>query len=696
MAKRLTHIRYILAYPVIIALVAGLTIIILMPPIFDKYKAEVVDHQNIFYDNHIHYQDINRDGFSERISISSVNRDYSYVNFYNQKKAISNVWNLHGKVNNNSLSFADYDGNGKQEVYLLSMYQDSLYLNRYTISEKHKGSAEQAFITTIPPHYEKPDYNVSAIIHKDINDDGYQEAIFSVYGKYSMQPRKIFCYDWHNQEISHTPATGVILKNVKAISGSDEQSIYFSGDNTITNYYSDDDAIAYPDSKAWLMVFDDKLDYMFDPVPFEKQGTMLEVLPLTHEGDPHFIVLERNLFEENNTAIYCFNTMGELITEKKAYDSESRYSGLLNPSHTPGNQFYLVNETGEVILMDYLLNTIRKHPVSLTKNSSFHTINLGQDNDEEIIQWTPNKNRLAIFQPGFKDAAILKLPELKGNRVTLSKKISPEEIQLSIKDYNHWYLINYNKSKTYFLKYLLFAAIFIFIYLFVYAIQKTFIIRSLEQERTMSRLKLTTLKNQIDPHFTLNALNAIGLSILKDQKNISYNNLQRFSQLIRNTLMEADSMTRTLEDEVQFVKDYISIMQIRYHDAFDYHSEIDDQVDTMIEVPKMIIQAFTENAINHGLRPKKDKGNLYISLHKKNKGVEIIIEDDGIGKKQAAKYNQESTGKGNQIISEYIQLFNEYNKHKITYQVLDLYQHRDPAGTRVVIYIPEDYDYKIQ
>ncbi|MDZ7774346.1 MAG: histidine kinase [Bacteroidales bacterium] len=622
MAKKFTIYNYALAYPVIIALVAGLIIILLMPPIFEKYKIEVVDHQNIFYDNHIHYQDINNDGYSERISISAVNNDYSYVNFYNEKKAISNVWNIHGKVNSKSLAFADYNDDGKQEVYLLSLFQDSLYLNCYAISEKHQGVSRSVFITTIPKHYEKPDYDVSPIIHKDINGNDYLESVFSVYGKYSMRPRRLYCYNWKNNSILQSPPSGVILQNVKAASDADEQSIYFSGNNAITNYYSGNDTIPYPDSKAWLMVFNNRMEYAFDPVPFENQGTMLKVLPIRYETQPHLIVLEKNLFDNHKTALYCYNMQGERVTEKKEYDKENHYINVFKPSQLAENQFYLVSEKGNIQLIDHLLNTIKKYDIGTTKNSSFHTLNIDDDDHEEIIQWSFNNHQLAFYQPGFSDFASINLPELQGSQVTISKKIAPNEVQISIKDYNHWYLINYSKSGTYFLKYLLFAVIIVFIYLVAYAIQKTIVIHSLEQERTMSRLKLTTLKNQIDPHFTLNALNAIGLSILKDQKEASYNNLQRFSQLIRNTLMEADSVTRTLEDEVQFVKDYIAIMQIRYHDSFDYHFQIDDKVDMLIKVPKMIIQSFVENAINHGLRPKKESGNLSVIFRKKGEGVE--------------------------------------------------------------------------
>ncbi|MGM0565584.1 MAG: sensor histidine kinase [Bacteroidota bacterium] len=685
-----------MAYPVIIALAVGLIIIAFIPPIFDRYKAKIIEHQNIFYNNHIHYEDLSGNGLSERISISTVNHDYSYINFYNQKQALSNVWNLKGKVNNKSLAFTDYDQDGKNEIYILTLYKDSLFLNRYNMSDKHHGNSETRFITTIPKHYENPDYDVSPILHSDLNNDGYEESVFSVYGKYSKKPRRVYCFDWANEKLLQSPPSGVILQNVKQIKDAKNGKTYFSGDNTITNYYSDTDPVPFPDSKAWLMVLNQKLEYAFDPIPFEEQGTVLEVLPLSYQDEAMILALEKSLFERDTTRLHCYNTEGKLINRTQPATPERRYSAVFQPNSLSPNQFYVSTQNDEIVLMNHDFQKIRKHNVPQTKNSQFHTTDINNDNTEEIIQWIPSKNRLTIYQSRFKDATVLTLPEIKSSRITLSKKITNEGIHLSVKDLNHWYLLSYTHNNTYFLKYVLYATIFIFLYLIAYSIQKSIVVRSLEQERTMSRLKLTTLKNQIDPHFTLNALNAIGLSILKDQKNTSYNNLQRFSQLIRNTLTEADSMTRSLEDEVQFVEDYISIMQVRYRGLFDYRFEIDEQVDMMMPVPKMIIQSFVENAINHGLRLKSAKGNLIIKLNNQKEGVEIIIEDDGIGRTEAAKKKYDSTGKGNQIISEYLSLFNKYNKHKITLKIQDLYNKRKAAGTRVIINIPENYDYKIQ
>jgi hypothetical protein len=69
------------------------------------------------------------------------------------------------------------------------------------------------------------------------------------------------------------------------------------------------------------MVFNNRMKYAFDPVPFENQGTMLKVLPVRYETQPHLIVLEKNLFDNHKMALYCYNMQGERVTEKKEYEN---------------------------------------------------------------------------------------------------------------------------------------------------------------------------------------------------------------------------------------------------------------------------------------------------------------------------------------------------------------------------------------
>lgn len=687
---------FLFAYPAIIAVALGVIIIFSLPPIFEKYKAEVVNHQNIYYNNHILFEDINMDGFSERVSISLVNSNFSYVNFYDAKNALSNVWNIHGKVNNKSISFSDFDNNQKKEIYLLSLCKDSLFLNKYIIDNKHQGHAARVFITTIPKHYEQPDYGASKIIHHDMDGDSYKEALFSVYGKYSLFPRKIYCHNWKTGSTDATGNSGVIFEDVKTIHSFSGNQTFLTGNNSTTNYITENDTIPYADDKAWLMVYNNNMELVFNPVPFKKQGTSINVLPVKKSGEPCFIVLEKNHFDDEKASLHSYRKNGDKLTSYHHNEKNEKFIHIFKPKQVAENKFYALSDKGEVFELDDRLLPKKKHSIEMAPNSHFYTHNIDNDVLDETIQWIPSKKIMRFYQSGYKNMIEIALPDLKSSQLSLSNKKSPGKSLLSVKDFNHWYLIEYRKNKAYFLKYILYVSIIIFIYLIVYAFQKSRIIRSLEKERTISRLKLMTLKNQVDPHFTLNALNAIGLSILKDQKHTSYNNLQRFSQLIRNTLTETDDVTRTLEEEMQFVKDYVSIMQMRYTDMFDYHFELEEDIDMLIKVPKMIIQSFAENAINHGIRPKESRGKLRIYIYNKEKGIEVIVEDNGIGRAKAALKNTENTGKGTIIITEYLELFNRFNKEKISYKIQDLFENRKATGTRIIIYIPANYEYEIQ
>lgn len=695
MNDKLKKINRIVAYPGLISLVLGFAVILLLPPIFKRHKAYIVDHQTIYNNEHISYRDLDYDSESERISISTINEVSSYVNFYDKNNALSNIWNINGIVNKESLSFYDYDNDGADEAYLLSLSNDSLYLNRYVYHRKHNGKAQKRFITTIDKYYEQPDYGSSRILCQDIDNDGYKESIFSVFGKYSLHPRQLICYNWEKNTIRSSISSGVILEELKIATDKEDGNIFITGNNAITNYFSSSDSVPFCDNRAWFMVYDKTMNFAFPPIPFGESGTIIETLVLQKDDKPLFVVLEKNHFNLKQSSILCYDSQGENISTLSD-SSNNEFKAIFRANHLKKGQFYAIDSKGNALLMNEKLELLDQFFTQMGSDFSLIPLNIDHDKQEEIIRWSSKNNLLTFYQERFINSISIKLPEIKSDKVTISVKNNHGKKQVSIKDFSHWYLVEYRENNIFFLQYAIYTMIFIFIFLIIYAIQKSIIIRSLKHERLIAHLKLMTLKNQIDPHFTLNALGAIGNSILKDQKNESYQNLQRFSKLIRNTLTQSDNITRTLEDEIQFVKDYINVMKIRFEDKFDFHFEIEENIDMLIQVPKMMIQSFVENAINHGLRPMEGKGTLLIQLADEKDGVQIVIKDDGIGRDNAKEHKSNSTGKGNQIFTEYLKLFNNHNKSKITYRVVDLFENRIPAGTKVVIYIPENYDYKIQ
>ncbi len=219
----------------------------------------------------------------------------------------------------------------------------------------------------------------------------------------------------------------------------------------------------------------------------------------------------------------------------------------------------------------------------------------------------------------------------------------------------------------------------------------------LETEKRMVELRLLNLQNQIEPHFTFNALNSIASIILKEDKNLAYSYFVKFSKLIRRTMSSSESLVRSIDDEIAFVKDYLDINRLRFEYSFEYTVFIDPEIELSDLIPNMTIQTFVENAIKHGLADLAGNGKLKIEVLKNNGNLHISVEDNGVGREKARQTAHLSTGKGLKILTGYFDYFNSFNKQKINWKIIDLYKSDGTAaGTRVEVNIPEDYIYKVQ
>lgn len=215
----------------------------------------------------------------------------------------------------------------------------------------------------------------------------------------------------------------------------------------------------------------------------------------------------------------------------------------------------------------------------------------------------------------------------------------------------------------------------------------------LETEKRMAELQLISIRNQIDPHFTFNAINSIASVVLKEEKEKAYSFFVKLSTLIRQALTSGDKITRPLAEEIGFVKNYLDIEKLRFRETFDFSIEIGDGVDLDQEVPKMVIQTYAENALKHGLRNKKEgTGLLKIMVTGEDGKLQIVVEDNGIGRQAAKAIGSKSTGKGMQILNSYYDFFNRYHHQKIQHEINDLFDDQNrAAGTRVVVIIPSGF-----
>jgi ligand-binding sensor domain-containing protein len=217
-----------------------------------------------------------------------------------------------------------------------------------------------------------------------------------------------------------------------------------------------------------------------------------------------------------------------------------------------------------------------------------------------------------------------------------------------------------------------------------------------EREKRLTQLRLLSLQNQMDPHFTFNVLNSISAVIMSEDRVLANSFLARFSVLIRNILESSDKITRSLENEIDFVKNYLELQRFRYKNRFDFSIETEEALDITMPVPKMIIQTYAENAVKHGLFPLEKQGNLTIRISETEKFLTICVEDNGIGRKKAAESKIKSTGKGMKIMKQYFEVFNERNQEKITFEIVDMTdENLEACGTKVIIKIPVSMRFEI-
>lgn len=167
--------------------------------------------------------------------------------------------------------------------------------------------------------------------------------------------------------------------------------------------------------------------------------------------------------------------------------------------------------------------------------------------------------------------------------------------------------------------------------------------RYLERERERARLALSTarletnlaearldaLKMQLHPHFLFNTLNSISVLMTDDAK-AANRMLVRLSELLRVALKSESSQEISLKDELEFLRGYLEIEQIRFQDRLTVDFAIEKET-LEARVPNLILQPLVENAIRHGIAPLSEAGKITIETRRENGFVELAVSDNGAG-----------------------------------------------------------------
>jgi two-component sensor histidine kinase len=159
--------------------------------------------------------------------------------------------------------------------------------------------------------------------------------------------------------------------------------------------------------------------------------------------------------------------------------------------------------------------------------------------------------------------------------------------------------------------------------------QRALHLREERLRRLLTEAELKALRTQVDPHFIFNTLNTIA-DLIGSNPQQAERMTERLAECFRYALAKHSRDLSTLDEELDFARQYLEIEQVRFGDRL--HVELsrgDAQGDE--SVPSLLLQPLLENAIRHGLAPVREGGHVTVRAHRVGDRLHLRVEDDGVG-----------------------------------------------------------------
>ena len=164
-------------------------------------------------------------------------------------------------------------------------------------------------------------------------------------------------------------------------------------------------------------------------------------------------------------------------------------------------------------------------------------------------------------------------------------------------------------------------------------------------EARLARAQLQSLKLQMHPHFLFNTLNSI-TTLITEEPLAAERMVTGLSELLRISLRNAGEQEVPLERELEVLRHYLTIQQIRFQDRLAVELDVDPETLPAM-VPNLILQPLVENAIRHGIGPRATGGRIEVRATRVGDALRLRVRDDGVGTAAEAMPVREGTGIGN-------------------------------------------------
>jgi len=220
--------------------------------------------------------------------------------------------------------------------------------------------------------------------------------------------------------------------------------------------------------------------------------------------------------------------------------------------------------------------------------------------------------------------------------------------------------------------------------------------KRLTLQRDLAEYEQKALHLQMNPHFVFNCLGSISSFIVQNGTDSAIKYLSKFSKLMRLTLEYSKESLIPIDKEIESLQNYLELEQLRFNRMFEFsitkHPDIEDDM----AIPPLLLQPFVENAIIHGIVPKKEKGNIYVNFGLEGDKLVCTVTDDGIGINRSRKLKENSVtvhkSMALEITRKRLEVIQAVTSRPAQVEIKETKNTEGfPSGTRIILNLPVQY-----
>ncbi len=648
--------RKYLFNPLSIAIAA----VLLFTPVYllvtPKYKLNIVDHQQ--NNRKTYYFDINSDGISEKIDyygyILSDNFKRTTVILRTQDNSIQGIWNHNGRfILYSEPIITDFDDDSIGEIFTFHRRKDSLFLNGINPTKEDKFFIKDRFIDKSRFVNGTVNLQIQGVSTVDLNKDNFKELVFTINAGFSLQPRNVYIYDVKNDSLWKSAETYSRLTGphvVPADIDKDDHLEYILQTHASANLT--DLQVPFPDDRSYLMILNEDLEFLFQPIEFHASLSVLYAYPVILDKKIHIMSYLRSNKNRKEDSLFLYNHKGKRLAEK---DLRREASLIIFPTNYSGQQQTLIMKTpdvlynnGQVVTYDKNLKVTnrKKLPIKKVKYLLPTTISTNSQPGFAIV----SEHQVSITDQNYNIFAQVEIDNTSGLRhLSFIQRGKSKRPYYYLQGSAKQYILDLHLNVFYAYWWLVILIAGITIFLLAYLIKT---ITTLVNEYNMSKIltERESHKTQLarELHDELGSrITGLRLKIANLQQDKFQNDLDELSVDLQKTHEEVRSIIYNLAPpQIAGNSFYNLIKQLadNYTTLNSFHIKIEclpdynifDKLDDFVQKE---LYRVVQEALNNSAKHSR-ASEVIIQFFKRENILELFVDDNGVGFETENTFNR--------------------------------------------------------